>query len=92
MSSRSKPNRRKNARPAAARKPPPPTSDSGRKPSNSKNLPGAMLDTALGLLEDQPALPSLEEPVEDWLDWGIALLKDLGPLALEVAPMLLALL
>jgi hypothetical protein len=32
------------------------------------------------------------EEEESWLDMGIRLLKQFGPMALEVAPMLLALL
>jgi hypothetical protein len=44
------------------------------------------------VLEGIPLPKEEEEEVESWLDWGLGLIKEWGPKALEMAPTLLALL
>jgi hypothetical protein len=51
-----------------------------------------MLSKALKAAEGIPPLPQEEEELESWLDWGLDLLREVGPVALEMAPALLALL
>lgn len=51
-----------------------------------------ILDRVLSATEGRPPNQEEEKEVESWLDWGLGLVKELGPIALEMAPALLALL
>jgi hypothetical protein len=51
-----------------------------------------LLRAVLKLLEGKDLPQEEEKEVESWLDWGMGILKELGPMALELAPSLLALL
>jgi hypothetical protein len=51
-----------------------------------------MLRRVLKVLEGLDLPKEEEEEVESWLDWGLGLIQELGPMAIELAPSLLALL
>lgn len=51
-----------------------------------------MLDRVIAATEGTGPAQHEEKEVESWLDWGLGLVEKLGPMALEMAPALLALL
>lgn len=57
----------------------------------SKNTPKVM-ENVQRILQDQQVPQQELAETESWLDWGINLAKEWGPLILELAPELLALL
>lgn len=83
---------------------PKPRRESSKSPNSSGKLSGGLkppdgnldanqiLNRVLAAVEGLPPSPKEEKEVEGWLDWGLGLLKEAGPLALELAPALLALL
>jgi hypothetical protein len=75
-------------------KPKSPPKPKGGNSRNSRNSAASYVEPllkAVNRLESEPQTEMVEEE-ESWLDMGIRLLKQFGPMALEVAPMLLALL
>ena len=57
-----------------------------------ETLSPSIINNMLELLEEGELPPQELKETESWLDWGIGLLKEWGPKALEMAPALLALL
>jgi hypothetical protein len=51
-----------------------------------------LANKAVNALQNTPMPPDEEEELESWLDWGLELVKEWGPVALEAVPGLLALL